>query len=62
MKTRCCPGTEQEICMIRTAYAKKFEAFGVAIRRDMWNKKWKMTYEDMLYQFINDDDDATRKE
>jgi len=48
--------------MIRTAYAKKFEAFGVAIRRDMWNKKWKMTYEDMLYQFINDDDDATRKE
>jgi len=40
---------------------QSFRQFGelvVAIRRDMGNKKTKITYEEVLRQFINDYDDA----
>ena len=40
---------------------KQFGELVVAIRRDMGNKKTKITYEEVLRQFINDYDDAKAK-
>ncbi len=40
---------------------RQFGKLVVAIRKDMGNKRTKITYEEVLRQFINDYDDAKAK-